>query len=161
MRKSASIVVIVVIVAAVIIIPIAIIGADIAISLTSFNPDDIDVEVSKPTFEFSQDNKTIFYAVNITLTTPSLGFIPKSLTLNLGMYDAEDNPIGDPITSEFPIGETKTETLSGEIELNDELIQEIALGASISLTIKGTVGVIYLGFEIIDLDLPPEIIEIP
>jgi hypothetical protein len=160
-KKGVIVLVISLIITSAIVIPIAVIGYDIYMSISSFDPADVEVDVGNPTFEFSADNRTISYSVNVTITTPSLGFIPKSLTLNLQMYDADDNPIGDPLNSEFPIGSTKTETLSGDIALTDEMFQEIILGGSITLTIKGTVGVNYLGFEIVNLDLPPQTITIP
>ena len=160
-KKGVIIFIIGIIITAAIVIPIAVFGYDIYLSISSFDPADVDVSVGDPSFEFNEDYRTVSYSVNATITTPSLGYIPKSITVNLSMYDADDNPIGDPLSSEFPIGTTTTETLTGEITLTEEMALDIILGGSITLTIKGTVGVIYLGIEIVNLDLPTQTIVIP
>lgn len=130
-------------------------------SITSFNPDDIDIEVGNPTYQFSDDYRTVTYSVNVTIITPTLGYIPKSITINLQIYDADGNPVSDPLLKEFPVGSTTTETLSGEITLTDALVRTIIGGGSITLALRGTIGVKYLGVEILSFDIPEQSIVVP
>lgn len=163
MRKLFLVIILVILGILAILIPVGIFGADIALSVSSFSPGDISVSVGTPTVTLASDNSSIDYSVAVTLTTPKLGFLPKSAILTVQFYEGTTT-IGNPLVSEFTLGTTVTKTVSGTITLTSSQITTLSSGGSIILTIKGSAEV--KTFSVIPIpglsgDLPDQTLTIP
>jgi len=144
---------IILIVFLIIIIPIGILGADIALSISSFDPSKIAVSADMPSVSLTDDNSSINYAVNITLSTPQLGFLPKAIIINLKVYEGT-NVIGDPLTTTITLGGNHTEAITGVITLAEIYEQMISGGQSLTLKVKGLVKFAIFGFTIPGIEFP-------
>ena len=154
--------IVVIIVAILVVVPIAIIGTDVALSIANFNPDDIDIQTSDPSYTINSDYKSATFSIDVILTTPQMGFIPKSVLVTFQILDSNGNLLSDPVSTEFPLGTFKTETITGVITLTDEYAQILQGGGKITLTLTGTVGIKYFRISIpYTYELPQNTITMP
>ena len=130
------------------IIIIGILGADIYLTLTSFSPSKVSFSATTPQLSLSSDNQSIIIKMNVTLKTPPAGFLPKTITAKVTLYDNNSMQLGKPIVFTLTLGKTSTNDINQPVPLSQTLIQEVALGHSISITVKTRATIALLGITI-------------
>lgn len=50
-----------------VVFPIAIIGIDVALSIANFNPDDIDIQTSDPSYTINTDYNSTTFSIDVIL----------------------------------------------------------------------------------------------
>ena len=144
------------------IVPISVLGIDIALSIASFDLSKFNATVGTPSVSLSEDNTSINYSVNLTLTTPKLGFIPKTIILNLNFYEG-DTLIGQSFTKSITLGTNLTEIISGTISIEEVYQILITEGESVTFTVKGVLKIAILGITVpgIEYDIPDHSFTVP
>ncbi|MFX0064113.1 MAG: hypothetical protein ACFFC7_18230 [Candidatus Hermodarchaeota archaeon] len=149
MRKKWLIILLIGIIALAIVVPVGIIAADLIISDNSYNPADVSASVNPNVVILASDNSTFDFNLNFTLDTPVLGFLPKTILVTAQFYEQGTNiAVGNPFSSEVPLGKPVTIPVSGTVTLTPAQKQTISTGGSITFDLKGTVRIKVLGVTI-------------
>ena len=123
-----------------------VIGADIYLTINALSDINNSASIGTPTIKTNDANTTV--TISVWLSLPSAGFIPKGIELVLIMIVGSEEVRSTPIM--IIIGENRT--LDVIIDLTDQItntINSIAIGTSLSATIKAEVSPTVLGFTIV------------
>ena len=123
-----------------------VIGADIYLTINALSDINNSASIGTPTIKTNDANTTV--TISVWLSLPSAGFIPKGIELVLIMIVGSEEFRSTPIM--INIGENRT--LDVIIDLTDQItntINSIAIGTSLSATIKAEVSPTVLGFTIV------------
>lgn len=133
-----------------------VIGVDVYLSYKTINENADQFTVSSPLFEVGADNKTI--DVTAEITTPKLGFLPKSVKLNITILNGSE--ILNVFEKEIKFGITSD--LNFTLIFDDQVAEKIALGQTITLTVRIVATPVFLGITLkfIALDLDDQVINI-
>ncbi len=133
-----------------------VIGVDVYLSYKTINENADQFTVSAPLFDVGADNKTI--DVTTEITTPKLGFLPKSVKLNITILNGTE--ILNEFEKEIKFGITSE--LNFTLIFDDQVAEKIALGQTITLTIRIVATPVFLGITLkfIALDLDDQVINI-
>ena len=135
-----------------------VIGVDIYMSYQDVQEKIGEFTVSAPTYDISSDNTTI--TVIATVGTPKLGYIPKSIRLDIQLLKGGTN-YGDLQQLTLKLGESAP--VEFVFVLTSADVITIGSGGTITITIEITAIPIYIGIPLsfIAQDLPPQDIIIP
>ena len=135
-----------------------VIGVDIYMSYTDVTEKAGEFTVGTPTFDISSDNTTI--TVTTTVGTPKLGYIPKSIRLDIQLVKGGSD-YGDLQQVTITLGESAPVEFIFELESADATT--IGTGGSITITIEITAVPVYIGIPLtfIAQELPSQDIIIP
>ncbi len=135
-----------------------VIGVDIYMSYKDVETNFDQFTVSAPTFDISTDNTTI--TVTATVGTPKLGYIPKSIRLDIQLKKSGTN-YGDLQQTTIKLGESAPVVFVFVLTTDDVTL--ISSGGSITISIEISAVPIYFGIPLsfIAQDLPPQDIIIP
>ncbi|MHA1345774.1 MAG: hypothetical protein ACTSO3_05225 [Candidatus Heimdallarchaeaceae archaeon] len=135
-----------------------VIGVDIYMSYQDVQEKIGEFTVSAPTYDISSDNTTITVAA--TVGTPKLGYIPKSIRLDIQLLKGGTN-YGDLQQVTVKLGESAP--IEFVFVLTSADVSTIGSGGTITITIEITAIPIYIGIPLsfIAQDLPPQDIIIP
>ncbi|MHA1464102.1 MAG: hypothetical protein ACTSVO_04060 [Candidatus Heimdallarchaeaceae archaeon] len=135
-----------------------VIGVDIYMSYQDVQEKIGEFTVSAPTYDISSDNTTITVAA--TVGTPKLGYIPKSIRLDIQLLKGGTN-YGDLQQVTVKLGESAP--VEFVFVLTSADVSTIGSGGTITITIEITAIPIYIGIPLsfIAQDLPPQDIIIP
>ncbi len=136
----------------------AIIGVDVYLSYKAFNENPDAFDVVDMTYVLASNNESA--VVSATLVTPKLGYMPKSVRLDI-IIKKGSVEYGDPIQVTVPLGSNQTIEFTVIIETADAII--IAGGGTISFTVEALATPIYIGIPLnfLAMEIPPIAIDIP
>jgi hypothetical protein len=144
------------------IILLAIVGVDVYLTVSNFSPEKVSLDVSEPVAGLSADNKTLNFMVNINLTTPQAGFIPKSLTLTVTLFYNTTTQIGEPFVVNLELGTTSFSSINQSILLSQSLTDSLAQGDSVSVTVKSLASIGVFGITIpYSFNVPDQTFNLP
>lgn len=136
----------------------AVIGIDVYLSWKTYQDNPGAFSYSTPTLTLAPDNSTV--SVNTTITTPKLGYIPKSARIDVVIMNGTTQ-FGDTIQITIKLGVPQSVQFS--LNFTMDVITHITGGGTISLTAEVTATPIYIGIPlkflaqdlgVIDIDLP-------
>ncbi len=135
-----------------------VIGVDIYMSYKDVEANFDQFTIGTPAFDISSDNTTI--TVTVTVGTPKLGYIPKSIRLDIQLLKGGSN-YGDLQQTTIKLGESAPVEIVFILTSAD--VSDIGSGNSIIITIEVSAVPIYFGIPLSFLaqDLPPTDITIP
>ena len=141
----------------IIVIPIGVLAADLALTISSFDPNKVSVNHSAIVPVLASDNSSFDYSFSVLVTTPPAGFIPKSAVVTVRMFEVNET-ISHKIVEEFPLGTSVNKTISGTVGLTEILQAILDSGGSLTFKLKGSITIKILGFEIPGLafDIPEQ-----
>ena len=120
-----------------------VIGVDIYLSYKDVTENIGDFTVGTPTFDVSSDNTTI--TVTTTVGTPKLGFIPKSVRLDIQLKKGGSN-YGDLQQVTIKLGESAPVEFIFVLTSTD--VSTIGSGGTITITIEVSAVPIYIGIPL-------------
>ncbi len=121
----------------------AVIGIDVYLSWKTFNDNPGAFSYSTPVITLAPDNSSV--DVTTTVSTPKLGYIPKSARLDVVIMNGSST-FGDPIEATVKLGTNQTVEFTVNFEL--DVVALITGGGSISLEALITVVPIYIGIPL-------------
>ncbi len=139
---------------------VGVIGADGYLTYTGMMERSDEFSAGTPTFDVGSDNKTI--SISITIESPKLGFLPKSIKLIFEIYKGTD--LVDSAEDTIVLGEESTAEFV--VVLTDDDATTIAGGGTITVTLKIKASPVIFGFDIggvveqANIDLAEETINI-
>ncbi|MBY9000535.1 MAG: hypothetical protein KGD64_06445 [Candidatus Heimdallarchaeota archaeon] len=135
-----------------------VIGVDIYMSYQDVQENIDQFTVGAPTFDISSDNTTI--TVTATVGTPKLGYIPKSIRLDIQLKKG-GTEYGDIQQITIKLGESAPVEFVFVLTTDD--VNNIGSGGTITITIEISAIPVYFGIPLTFLtqDLPPQDILIP
>lgn len=149
------------VVALLIITPLVVVGVDLGLTATSVDADSVDVATSDVTSVLSNNNQTLDVSVDVTIETPPAGFLPKSILINLQLYDSGGNKVGAVVSAEFDLGSAVTKTITHSVELDAALVQSLSSGDSLTFEVRGTAGVALVGISLpVEFDVPTKTFQV-
>lgn len=137
----------------------AVIGIDVYMSYKSFtdNPDSFDVTDINSVI--AVDNETA--VVSALIVTPKLGYMPKSVKLDIEVFKNGNTTVYLAQTITIPLGENKTVEFTITFETAD--IATITSGGSLQFDVVVVATPIYIGIPLnfLQVEIPPISVEIP
>jgi len=137
----------------------AVIGIDVYMSYKGFTDNPDGFAVSDPDFVLASNNESA--VVSAVVSTPKLGYMPKSVRLDIEIYKYGNDTLylADSLT--IPLGENATIEFTVVFEQADVLL--ITGGTPIKFEVKGVAIPIYIGIPLnfLTMDIPTIEIEIP
>jgi hypothetical protein len=134
-----------------------VIGTDVYLSIKDFEEKSGELDLGTINYAVGTDNKTI--TISTTVTTPKLGYLPKAIKLDI-VFKKSGSPYGDPVSQTIKIGQTQP--IEFVLVLTDTDKTTVDTGGTITISVEGTVTLIYIGIPIkaASYDLPSETIDI-
>ena len=136
----------------------AVFGIDVYLSYKTFQDNPSLFDYTTPIYDIAPNNGSVL--VSTTLNTTKLGYIPKSVRLDI-IVEKAGLQYGDPLQTTVKIGESQLVEFNYTFEAAD--IITISGGGTIQFTIKITATPIYLGIPLkfLTQTLPDIIIDVP
>lgn len=136
----------------VVVLPVGILAADFVLSISDLSKEKIDsfnyVTPGTPNVDLAADNSSFTFEIDITVVTPEVGFIPKSIEITLQICEGETS-VGDKTSLEIAFGSTIEETIGPEtITLSNTQKQTISDGGSIKFSLQATATAKMFGVEL-------------
>lgn len=143
------------------IIIIGIIGADVYLTLTSFSPSKVSLNVTTPEVGLASDNSSIWFSMNVTLKTPPAGFIPKTVTARISL-NYNGTQLGNSIVLSFSLGKTVTHAINQTFPLDSSIVSSLSQGKPVNFTVKTSATLSIFGITIpYKFKVPDETFSIP
>ena len=147
-----------------VILPILVVGAviaDVYLTVTGFDVNQVEVNVATPTVSLSPDNTTLNFSTNVSVFIPQAGFIPKAVTISFQLFQ-NTTALGDPSTITIALGEKVNNEINQSITLSQDMADTITNGSSIEITLKSSAIIAIFGFEIpYEIAIPDQTFSIP
>jgi hypothetical protein len=121
----------------------AVIGIDVGLSVKTFNDNPGAFSYSPPVITLATDNTSV--EVSTTVSTPSLGYIPKSARIDVVIMNGS-LVFGDPLEATVKLGTNQTVVFTVNFEL--DIVAHIAGGGSIALEALISAVPIYIGIPL-------------
>ncbi len=121
----------------------AVIGIDIGLSVKSFNDNPGAFSYSPPVITLAPDNSSV--EVSTTVSTPKLGYIPKSARLDIVIMNGS-LVFGDPLEATVKLGTNQTVDFTVDFEM--DIIAFIGGGGIIALEAIISATPIYIGIPL-------------
>ncbi|MCE7742824.1 MAG: hypothetical protein GOP50_10255 [Candidatus Heimdallarchaeota archaeon] len=137
----------------------AIIGVDVYLSYKGYtdNPDSFDV--TDIAYVVASNNESA--VVSAVVVTPKLGYMPKSVRLDIEVYKNGNTTLYDSQKVTIPLG--ANETIEFTVIFEDDDIVTIAGGGTITFSVEVLATPIYIGIPLnfIAMEIPPIVVAIP
>ncbi len=137
----------------------AVIGVDVYLSYKGFtdNPDSFDV--TDINYVLASNNESA--VVSAVVVTPKLGYMPKSVRLDISVFKNGNTTVYDSQSVTIPLGENQTIEFTLFIETDD--VVTISGGGSIDFSVEAIATPIYIGIPLnfLTMEIPPIAISIP
>jgi hypothetical protein len=136
---------------------VVVIGVDVYLSYRHFEQRAGDFDLGSFSDTVASDNQSV--DITGVLTTPKLGYIPKSVRLDITVKEG-GAVYGNPLTLTIKLGEAQD--LNFEFNLETDEISAIELGFTVTFTVEVTATPIYLGIPLNFLaqDFDPMVINV-